>query len=434
MPERPSKRGKVFRDPVHDVINWKDDAQDGVLISALIDSAELQRLRHIRQLGMAGFVFHGAEHSRFTHSLGVAHIARRICDRVAARISPEERTVAVAGALLHDIGHAPFSHVMERVFDFDHEAYSAMIVRDASSRVHKTLADHDRALPELVASLMTGEREHVTRGILSGQLDADRADYLLRDAYMTGVPVGLFDLERILLMIDIDDDGLLVGRGGFESVEGYVMARYHMYRLVYFHRAVRCAETMVERMFSRARHLMEEGEPGVAPPNALGALMRGEEVSPAAYATLGDYDAWSTIAAWRDHRDPVLALMARGLLERSLFKSNERTDAPGDAAEDHALEEEILEALSPNERFLFHIDVAADHPYRPYAPRLGQIEHAVRIRDHDGRVTMLEDQSSVVRALAESSYRMRRWCYHPSIRGKLRAIAGDRWLVGTSAR
>ena len=125
---RPRQLGKVFRDPVHNIINYRDEAVLGPLIVGLIDTPEMQRLRSVRQLGLANLVFHGAEHSRFAHSMGVAHVARRICDVFRDEMEPLDRVATVAAALLHDIGHAPFSHVMERVFAFHHEDLSAAIL------------------------------------------------------------------------------------------------------------------------------------------------------------------------------------------------------------------------------------------------------------------------------------------------------------------
>lgn len=422
-------RAKVFRDPVHDIISFKDDGVLGELICGLVDSREFQRLRHIRQLGLASFVYHGAEHTRFAHSLGVAHVARRMCDRLGDAFGHADRAAIVSAALLHDVGHAPFSHVLERVFGFHHEAFSEQIVLDDSGEIHRTLARFDPALPARVADLIAGRERGPAHAVISSQLDADRCDYLLRDAHMTGVEVGRYDLERILLMLGHDAEGLFVDIGAFESVEGYLIARYHMYRLVYFHRAVRAAESMLQRLFARARHLLESGRDDLAPANGLGRLMRREPIEAAEYVALGDYHAWALISGWRDDRDPVLSELAAGLLDRRLFKGHER-DLGGDERArqaDDALVARIREELAPNEQYLFFVDEARDVPFRPYVPRPGGSGTAVRVRDRAGRLFHIEDRSPIVRALAESSYRIRRWTYHPMLAAKLRRICGDRW-------
>lgn len=415
---------RVFRDPVHDIISYKEELELGPLVCSLIDAPEMQRLRFVRQLGLASLVFHGAEHSRFAHSLGVAHLARRMTDRLTA-LDADTRMAVVCAALLHDIGHAPFSHVMERVFSFHHESYSEAIVRDPDSQVNAVLRFVDPALPDWVADLLSGRTDHFAGHIVSSQLDADRADYLLRDAHMTGVNVGQYDLERILLTLDHDEEGLLVNMGGYESVEGYLVARYHMYRLVYFHRAVRAAESMVERAFARARHLLEAGDTTVEGPGGLGALMRRETVSPGAYARMGDHHAWALIDRWRDHADPILSTLADGIMQRQLFKASERTIDPiaGTWEADDALADEVRDALTPNERWYFVVDEARDAPYKPYLPG-ESAKRALRIRDWDGRVFHIEQRSHLAAALASASYRFRRWYYHPLIAAKVRRIAG----------
>lgn len=419
-------QARTFRDPVHDIICWKDEGELGRLVCALIDAREMQRLRHVRQLGLASFVFHGAEHSRFAHSVGVAHVARRMVARLGVPL--EDRLVVVAAALLHDVGHAPFSHVMERVFGFDHEAWTVDILRDPETHVHRVLAEVDGTLPTRVADLISGKGPAWQRAIVSSQLDADRCDYLLRDACMTGVEVGRYDLARILLKLGYDDDGLVVDIGAFESVEGYLIARYHMYRLVYFHRAVRCAEGMLQQVFARARWWLDQGDFTVAPQGVLGNLMRRQAVTPAAFSALGEYEAWSLLSSWTQHRDPVLSTLAGGLLSRQLVKANERrAQTAEEIAADQEVEARIRESLSPNERFYFSVDEAGDTPYRPYLPSAQGGVRSIRVRDRQGRVQTIEERSHLVRALAESTYRLRRWVYHPLLTERLRRIAGDAW-------
>lgn len=424
-PTLPLPKARTFRDPVHDIISWKDEGELGRIVCGLVDTAEVQRLRFVRQLGLAAFVYHGAEHSRFAHSLGVAHIARRMAHRL--EVDDEQRLLIVASALLHDIGHAPFSHVMERVFAFHHEERSAMLVLDPDTEVHRRLAQIDGSLPQAVVDRLTGQSPHWTRDIISSQLDADRADYLLRDARMTGIAVGRYDLERLLLMLGHDEDGLFVEVGGYESVEGYLMARYHMYRLVYFHRGARAAETMLEALFARAKALAEAGDAEAMADGSLGKLMRDEPLGARDWTRLHEFDAWSWIHRWAGHADSVLSALAEGLVRRRLFKCNERQAAPGSPEwdADARTADAIRDQLTPNERALFVVDEAGDTPYRPYVPREGQ--RGLRVRGADGRIFFIEERSHVARALARATYRIRRWFYHPSLQPKLRRIAGDAW-------
>ena len=426
---RPASPSKVFRDPIHDIINYKDEPRLGGIVCDLIDTAEVQRLRFVRQLGLASLVFHGAEHSRFAHCMGVAHIARRICDRFVGELDDDQRIATVAAALLHDLGHAPFSHVLERVFGFHHEELSAAILTNPESEAHRVLAAIDPAMPGQVVALIRGEPRGVARDIVSSQLDADRFDYLLRDAHMTGAAVGRFDLERILLMLRYDDEGMLVDVRAYEAVEGYLVARYHMYRLIYFHRAVRCAETMLERAFARARWLARQGDARVLPRGPFGRWIAGEAQLGSDVAQVTDFDAWALLAQWREHPDRVLSSLATGVLTRRLFKANERNNVAigADEAADREVEQRILEELSPDERFLFAVDVARDHPYLPYMGAATDASPAIRVIDGAGRVRHIEALSPIVRALGDASYRMRRWVYDPRLEDKLRRIAGDAW-------
>ncbi len=407
-----ASRARTYRDPVHDTIDWKV-RPEGVLIGAIIDCPEFQRLRFIRQLGMANLVFHGAEHSRFSHSMGVAWLAARMCDAISSGVDPDERLAVVCAALLHDVGHAPFSHATERAFHFSHEDASVRIVLSEDTEVHRVLSAHDAALPGRVARLISGTEAGPGADIISSQLDADRFDYLRRDALMTGVRVGGFDLERIISRLGADERGLWVDIGAWEAVEGYLLARYHMYRLVYFHRSVRAAESMLELLFRRAGELVAAGRSEVAA-GPLRGLMEGNEVGPEMPT---DYDAWTVIDRWRRNEDAVLSTLATGLLERRLF----RTLRLGELSEDTAVEVEqrVRTELAPKEQYLFFVDSFAHAAYHPYRPAKAGERRALRIRGRDGTLTFIEDHSPVVRTLADEAGRLRRWYVHPSVASKV---------------
>lgn len=175
---------RIYRDPVHNIIRVRTDTPEGALVVRLIDAPEFQRLRRIKQLGLALYTYQGAEHSRFAHSLGVLHLMTRVLDRLqeAYRLSPEDYTAARCAALLHDTGHGPFSHVMEKVWDFHHEAWTARIVMSAETEVGRLLAAYDPHLPRRVADIIEGRfRPAALAQLVSSQLDVDRMDYLLRD-------------------------------------------------------------------------------------------------------------------------------------------------------------------------------------------------------------------------------------------------------------
>lgn len=419
------RNAKLFRDPVHDTINWKDEGVVGGLICSLIDQPEFQRLRFIRQLGLASYVFAGAEHSRFVHSIGVAHVARRMLDRIEADAGDIERAQVLGAALLHDIGHGPFSHVLERVFDFQHEQISQAIVLDDGSHVNRVLRQLDTSLPRKVAAMIAGEGPARYAQIVSSQLDADRFDYLLRDVEMTGVVVGRFDLERLLVLLRADDDGLLVDRRGWEAVEGYLIARYHMYRLVYFHRTVRAAEVMLERLFRRAKEVLSPTDPSLEPEGVLAQLLRGEAICPQRWIRFTEFHAWSQMDRWRGHSDRILSLLASGLMDRRLFKAIDRS-VESDEALRKELEmlEAIDEGLSPDERYLFAIDEASHSTYQPYVAGQHGRGQPIRVVDRRGRIELIEQVSPVVRTLGQTATRLRRWYVHPLILDKVLTLSG----------
>src|SRR5947208_3158516 len=198
---------KIIRDPVHDVIAFRLDRPVERLLFNLLNAAEFQRLRRIRQLGMASLAYPGADHSRYSHSLGVMETARRILDRLRRSfyIAEEQETICLAAALLHDLGHGPFSHVFERVSGIQHERLTQRVILDPDSEVHRVLIQHDKLLPERIIDFLNCKpRRTFFCDIISSQLDADRLDYLLRDSLMTSSRYGDYDLTWLLHAMTVD--------------------------------------------------------------------------------------------------------------------------------------------------------------------------------------------------------------------------------------
>jgi len=283
--------GKIFRDPIHGLI--RIDPQDAFILD-LIDTPEFQRLRRIRQLGVSCLTYHGAEHSRFVHSLGVFNFAQRIVEVLRRRyrgdpvdkyLEQHERVIKAA-ALLHDIVHGPFSHVIERAFESktSHETRTVRLVRDDSSAVHQILRDQASVDPGEVASLIDHTSPHMLlTDIISSQLDADRMDYLLRDSYCTGVRYCQYDADWVMnaLCIGRSPDGGASGdtessqwrlcldcRRAKGAVEQFLLARAHMNEQVYFHRVTRGYEVLLLNLFKQAAcasddETLPSGTPGV---------------------------------------------------------------------------------------------------------------------------------------------------------------------------
>src|SRR3954466_9726955 len=197
---------KIIRDPVHDVVAFETSSPLDALLFRLLNAAEFQRLRRVMQLGMAHLAYPGATHSRYSHSLGVRETARKILCHLEREvsISDEDRTVCLAAALLHDLGHGPFSHVFERVTGIHHEDFTYRVIGEPESEVHRVLADTDPSLPRKIIDFLNCRPSRTfVCDILSSQLDADRLDYLLRDNLMTGSRYGGYDLRWLLVSMTI---------------------------------------------------------------------------------------------------------------------------------------------------------------------------------------------------------------------------------------
>lgn len=315
------KNEVVFKDPVHDSIHVQHQ-----LILDLIDSKEFQRLRRIKQLGTAQYTFHGAEHSRFQHSLGVYELARRICDHFVRNHPNDwddgERLVTLTAALLHDIGHGPFSHTFEKIFKTNHEQLTVQIILDEATEVNQILQRVSPNFPLQVASVIEGEypNPQVVQ-LISSQIDVDRMDYLQRDAYFTGVTYGMFDLSRILRVIRPYKDGIAFQYQGMHAVEDYIVRRYQMYMQVYFHPVSRGMEVTLDRLLTRANDLyfMQKLRPSVP---VLEPFFK-KDVAVHDYLKLDDYVLMSIISSWTDNEDLHLRELAKMFLHRRPLKSIE---------------------------------------------------------------------------------------------------------------
>src|SRR5918995_77752 len=285
---------RIYRDPVHNIIRLQTDSDEGELMMRLIDAAEFQRLRRIKQLGLGLYTYQGAEPSRFTHSLGALHLMTRVLDRLGETyaIAPDDRVAARAAALLHDVGHGSFSHVMEKVLSFHHERWTVQVILDDQSEIGELLCSHSNDLPVKVASIIEGKfQPSALAQLVSSQLDVDRMDYLLRDSLMTGAKYGIYDLEWIVnaLAVDEEADRVYVTARGIHAVEEYLQARYYMFRQVYFHRTLRSAEAVMRSALRRALELTAEGrEVYCAPGTPFEKVLRRLPLSLADYMALDD--------------------------------------------------------------------------------------------------------------------------------------------------
>jgi HD superfamily phosphohydrolase len=407
-------REKLLRDPIHDLIIFDVNSHEDRTLLALMDSAEVQRLRRVKQLGMAHMAYQGAEHSRFAHSIGVLHLTRRMLERLTRDnwVDREWRMATMCAALLHDVGHGPFSHVMEKFFREDHETWSERVILDPGTEVNRILRGYAEELPGLVVRLLSGETEpRWLKSIISSQMDADRFDYLLRDSHMTGVKYGIFDLERLLLLLRVHEDGerVVIDAKGLLPVEKYLQSRYQMYRQVYFHKTVTSAEAMLMAVLDRARDLAREAGavPGLAGDTPLFKVLAGESLALEDYLALDDAVLLSSMNIWSRMGEPILRDLSHRLLTRKLFKAVEiETYEENDLlfVEKESAARELLSAHGLDARYYLRFSKSADRPYRPYSPLDGSSSIWIQDAAHPELLHDVKDVSPTIKAFTESPY------------------------------
>lgn len=312
---------KIINDPVYGFINITTE-----LIYDLIEHPYYQRLRRIKQLGMAELVYPGALHTRFHHALGAMHLMNEALQTLSSKghyISDEEFESAQIAILLHDIGHGPFSHVLEHLIlnHVPHEQISFLLMNELNKQFEGKLS--------LAIKMFTGEYERAFfHQLISSQLDVDRMDYLNRDSFFTGVREGFIGADRILKMLDIVDNQLVVEQKGIYSVENFLTARRLMYWQVYLHKTSICAETMLAQIIRRARELIKAGK-DVFATESFGLFLKNDvtlkeflsdEAYLKAFTEMDDHDIWACVKIWTKHPDSLLSGISQKLLERKLYK------------------------------------------------------------------------------------------------------------------
>ncbi|WP_273705081.1 HD domain-containing protein [Leuconostoc mesenteroides] len=391
---------KVLRDPIHNFIHVEDP-----IILDLINTPEFQRLRRVKQLGITSSVFHGAEHSRFGHSVGVYELARRITERFEQYYSdvwdPKERLLTLVAALLHDIGHGAFSHTFEHLFHTDHEAMTREIIT-GDTEIHRVLAQVSPDFPNKVASVIakTYENPQVVQ-LISSQIDVDRMDYLLRDAYFTGTKYGEFDIDRILRTMQPTPDGIAFDIAGMHAVEDYIVSRYQMYLQVYFHPVSRGMEVLLEHLLQRAQELYRSNTTSEFAENdfvgpLLAPLFSDKKLTLSEYLKLDDNVFMTYINIWQSHSDPILSDLSQRFMGRRPLKSMEITDETDPLLEEL---EQLVDNAGFNPRFYTARNNAYDLPYDDYKPNVAKPRTQIDFLLADGSHRELSDMSTLVAAI-----------------------------------
>ncbi|MBW4522012.1 MAG: HD domain-containing protein [Scytolyngbya sp. HA4215-MV1] len=347
---------RTYHDPLHGAITLNRTDPTEALLIQLIDTPAFQRLRRIRQLGPASLTFHGAESSRFTHSLGVMAIARRAFDRIASHYPQlaAYRVVVLCAALLHDIGHGPFSHTCEEIFGCHHEHWTQRIVQEFSP-IRQLL---DRFSPDLRRQIrQVYQKSHpipLVWQLVSSQLDCDRLDYLMRDSHFTGTSYGKIDLERILMALRYDpvSQQLVVVRKGMAAIEHYLIVRYFMYAQVYNHPKNLAATWVLQQAFVRARQMLQEG--ALVADDVVTAWLEDEcdRLPLSQYLAADDGTFLYHLQRWQQHADPILADLCRRFVDRDLLKAQDIT---------HLKEDEQQALLATAQRSLSAVGFSPDY-------------------------------------------------------------------------
>jgi len=316
---------KIFRDPLYNYISINRDRDKWLL--DLLDSREVQRLRRIHQLGVSYLTYPGADHNRLAHSLGVLHLMQQALQHLRSICDNEHvsraRAPLLAAALIHDVGHGPFSHLFEPCLGIDHEDWSKAIILAEDSEVHKALAKVERTLPKTVADLIdknNHDQPSWMKYLLSSQLDMDRLDYLRRDSLFTGAGYGHFDYFRILNTFEFfgDDEAgrdIVWSEKSKLAIEEYIFARHYMYQNAYLHKTTRGFEKMIEAMWRRAKSLQGEGQDAALIP-AISDFWAAALPAIDQYLRIEEFTVLHQIQNWTGHSDKALSDLARRFLER----------------------------------------------------------------------------------------------------------------------
>lgn len=323
--EHPRNKKKIINDPVYGLIGIRS-----ALVFDLIEHPWMQRLRRIKQLGLSFLVYPGANHTRFEHALGALHLMRQAIESLRLKghpITDEEADGAAIAILLHDIGHGPFSHTLEHtLLPLGHEEVSSLLM-EALNR------DHQGRLDTAISIFRGDYPKRFLHQMVSGQLDMDRLDYLTRDSFYTGVAEGVIGFDRIIKMLEIDNDQLVVEAKAVYSIEKFLIARRLMYWQVYLHKTVLAADALLTHILHRARKLATSGSELFASPSLMPFLTGNAEALPTEtllnhFVELDDTDILGSVKAWQNHSDPILSYLSSALIARRLFHAEILPEAP----------------------------------------------------------------------------------------------------------
>ena len=387
------KRTKVFRDPLYGYIQV-----DYKIISDLIDSREVQRLRRIRQLSGVSMVFQTAEHTRFTHSLGAYQMANLVLQNVEGIevLDEYKQVVFLCSALLHDVGHGPYSHAFESVMQLSHEDMTVKIILSPTTEINKILTSVSDTLATDIASVISHDNKFpLIESLVSSQLDVDRMDYLSRDAYFTGAAYGHIDYFRILRSMKIVNNKVCVRASGVHSIESYLMSRYHMYFQVYYHPVARSYVAILEKLYKRVSDLVAAGKKIDAPIETfLKVINNNSDVE--AYIDLDDAYVNGFIKQFTKSSDEILKKLALCFENRRLYRYIDLAD-DYDASEIDS----IIDRYSSEEKNYYYYESTVEGVV--YSVHRKSSINDIKVLLPNCKIKSLEQYSPIVKSLAISS-------------------------------
>ncbi|MBQ9340197.1 MAG: HD domain-containing protein [Paludibacteraceae bacterium] len=373
-----AKYQKIINDPVFGFIKIPD-----ALLFNILQHPYVQRLGRIKQLGVSNFVYPGAVHTRLLHSLGAMHLMNEAVRNLREKgisISERERQAAMAAILLHDVGHGPFSHVLENtlVHGVSHEDVSLLMMQrineDLTEAAQVNLqGEIERPLDEAIAIFTDSYPRRFLHQLISSQLDMDRMDYLCRDSFFCGVAEGTVPTERLLKMLNVHKDSLVIDHKGVYSAEKFLVARRLMYWQVYLHKTSVAAEQLLIHILERAGKLAKQGEELFGSPALRFFLYNNIERQDFTahsealeqYALLDDSDIHSALKVWAQHSDKVLSTLSDAYTNRRLFKGREYGTPPTTDELNRVIQQyvETLGVTEDEARCFFSVHTIRSHTY-----------------------------------------------------------------------